>query len=290
MDKVLDFLADNYVYFIIISAILLVALVGLIAKEKRRKKNDTAMIGSAANIGQPTDTPVAPEAPQMEAAPLQMENPPLDESGTLVIQDPSVPSEPTLNNETNTNDINQNDGLTPGENGESMLVIPDPSAPASEPAPTESLFAVPDPNAQPEAPAETPSEEPSLVIPDSSAPVPEPVPAAEPTPAPAMEPQPEMVPQQEVPTAPVEPMPGPVQPQMQPQMGQQMYAQQSGMYAQPQMQPQMGQQVMYQQPVMYSQPVAQPLMYTQPMPQVVYPNQVQNGQVMYNNQNNPPQM
>ena len=52
MDVVLDFLADNYTYFIIVSAILLVILIGLIAKEKALKKRDATALVSASAISQ----------------------------------------------------------------------------------------------------------------------------------------------------------------------------------------------------------------------------------------------
>ena len=44
MNKILDFLADNYVIFIVISGVLLLALIGFIVTGRKKKKGEVEEI------------------------------------------------------------------------------------------------------------------------------------------------------------------------------------------------------------------------------------------------------
>ncbi len=106
MDGILNFLADYYILFIILSVILLFALIGFIVGERKKNK---AGVQTASATDLPinnTDTPVqnpnvtiAPEAPVMmsepvNSEPVQMETPIVSEP---VSQDVVVPVTPEVN-------------------------------------------------------------------------------------------------------------------------------------------------------------------------------------------------
>ena len=99
MDAILDFLADNYVYFIIISGVLLVALIGLLAKEKARKKKDVSTLASAGQISKQAEELQAAEVGGSQSnendGPLGMQDETQSVGDTLVIPDPSA-SQPSM--------------------------------------------------------------------------------------------------------------------------------------------------------------------------------------------------
>ena len=132
MDAILDFLADNYVYFIIISGVLLVALIGLLAKEKARKKKDVSTLASAGQISKQAEELQAAEVGGSQSnendGPLGMQDETQSVGDTLVIPDPSANKEQQQNNEP-------------------TLVIPDPTAPTEETQNNEPTLVIPDPSA-----------------------------------------------------------------------------------------------------------------------------------------------
>ncbi len=115
MDGILNFLADYYILFIILSVILLFALIGFIVGERKKNK---AGVQTASATDLPinnTDTPVqnpnvtiAPEAPVMMSEPatnepVQMNEPVVSEPVTQdvvvpTIPEPEVQSEPVVTN------------------------------------------------------------------------------------------------------------------------------------------------------------------------------------------------
>ena len=132
MDAILDFLADNYVYFIIISGVLLVALIGLLAKEKARKKKDVSTLASAGQISKQAEELQAAEVGGSQSnendGPLGMQDETQSVGDTLVIPDPSANEEQPQNNEP-------------------TLVIPDPTAPTEETQNNGPTLVIPDPSA-----------------------------------------------------------------------------------------------------------------------------------------------
>ncbi len=170
MDGILNFLADYYILFIILSVILLFALIGFIVGERKKNK---AGVQTASATDLPinnTDTPVqnpdvtiAPEAPVMMSEPVnsevvQMEVPGVNETEvsnepTLVIDEPvnqtnTVVAEetPVMMNEPVQMDsqiVNESPALESEVSNEPTLVIDEPAQnenmPIDEPVQMETL-------------------------------------------------------------------------------------------------------------------------------------------------------
>ena len=67
MDKVLNFLADNYLIFMIVAVVLLFALIGFIVDGKKKKQKNAEVVPSTNVPPQPVPTAVAANtAPQDE--------------------------------------------------------------------------------------------------------------------------------------------------------------------------------------------------------------------------------
>jgi len=106
MDKLFDFLADNYIIFIIISGVLIFALIGFIVMGKKKEKatddnkqetpvNNNQTVGESAQsvIPQPEEAPmsVPPVEGTVESPNLQVtEETQTTEAPTLVIDTPEV--------------------------------------------------------------------------------------------------------------------------------------------------------------------------------------------------------
>lgn len=89
MDKLFNFLADNYIYFLIISVILLVALIGLIASNKKKKG---AVVEFAAPEAQPLETP----QPMQTAEPVIDNVPVSKQASNIEIDETPVSTEPII--------------------------------------------------------------------------------------------------------------------------------------------------------------------------------------------------
>lgn len=162
MDKVLNFLADNYLIFMIVAVVLLFALIGFIVDGKKKKQKNAEVVPATNVPPQPLPAAVAantaPQAETVTAAPA-----------------PAVaPQEPSLSGlEATANDVNINTS-TPVTPVAPVVETPvQPAAPAE--APVESIFNTP--AVEPAAPAnEQPTlviEEPQTAAPATEAPAPE---------------------------------------------------------------------------------------------------------------------
>ncbi len=137
MDKVLDFLADNYFIFIVISGVLLLALIGFIVTGRKKKKAEV-------QTADPMAQPVAPEMPsapmdgEMPVAPTEAVTPDMNASVTPdtvvstdvssvqdTVAEPQVSMEPTI----------------PSSSDEPTLIIEDKSATPETPVETSNIDA-----------------------------------------------------------------------------------------------------------------------------------------------------
>ncbi len=197
MDSILNFLADNYLIFIIVSGVLLLALIGFIVSGRKKKKGEVQTADPVAQPMQaptptdvnqmptPVDTTVAPVEPVAPVAPANQELTP--EQQALMGNQAAAPVEP----QPVAAPVEQ-PAMEPVASDEPTLVINDPSATTtSEPA--ANMF---DPSAAlVEAPVQS---EPVVAAPVvDSTPVSEPAPVAQDVVTP-VEPQ--------APVAPVEPI------------------------------------------------------------------------------------
>ena len=188
MDKLLNFLADNYVYFMIGAVILLFALIGFFVDGKRKKKKaleaETQNVGMQSVASQPTNkvpTNVNVEPNAFVNTPVQ----PQEEK--LVIEEPSLNR--TTNLEEEINQINNQEpslNFDTPSNVNRVEPVAEPVinvAPASNP---ESIFDVPA-----VAPAPSPVQEPVMApAPEAVvAPTPMEQPLQAPTPAPVQTPE-----------------------------------------------------------------------------------------------------
>ena len=139
MDSILDFLAENYLIFIIVSAVLLVALIGFIVMSKKKPEalaetpvpggNPDGQTADTSVIPQPDQTvpetpevPVTPETPVEATAPVEPVAPVVPEAPVAPAQEITQPAP---------------EQLTPAEQAmnEPTLIINDPSAPVEPAAP-----------------------------------------------------------------------------------------------------------------------------------------------------------
>ena len=129
MDKVLDFLADNYFIFIVISGVLLLALIGFIVTGRKKKKAEV-------QTADPMAQPVAPEMPsapmdgEMPVAPTEAVTPDTVVSTDVssvqdTVAEPQVSMEPTI----------------PSSSDEPTLIIEDKSATPETPVETSNIDA-----------------------------------------------------------------------------------------------------------------------------------------------------
>ncbi len=153
MDSVLNFLADYYYIFIIISGLLLFALIGFIVMGKKKAKQEREGVDPTqapvqtevnANVGVPSETPAPAVTPEMQPTTVVQNTAPVT---------PQVTPDPTQN-------LTMQDAqmmMPPEEevkNDEPTLIINDPSAtPTVEPTPVAPSPASPVASVIPEAPA-----------------------------------------------------------------------------------------------------------------------------------------
>lgn len=91
MDKVLSFLADYYIWFMVAAGILLFALIGFIVDGKKKKKKEEVI---------PTTPSEMPSAPDAGSTPMETTLPITDENNDeqkLVIEEPTMSSEAIQN-------------------------------------------------------------------------------------------------------------------------------------------------------------------------------------------------
>ena len=160
MEGLLNFLADNYIWFAGVSVFFAFALIGLVYESKKKKKAESKTADAVAQ-------PVTAEATQM--APAQPQNVVVDTPAPSEVVTSGAPSLEGL--EANTDNFNQvkledasapqtlviDDAGTPAPAAEPTLVIDDPAAaPSAEPT-----LVIDDTPAAPEAPAEVVPEAPA---------------------------------------------------------------------------------------------------------------------------------
>ncbi len=163
MDNILNFLANNYIYFLIGSVVLLFFLIGYIVVEKKGKKKDENASASVSNNGAVT--------PEQTAQPAQADNTVQMQTAPAVNEAPMTPTveAPSLDA------LNANTAVAPTEEN---LTNSNPDIAtqtvASEPVQeSASIFDSAEANAQlSQLPPEEPvTETPTLVIEDNSTPV-----------------------------------------------------------------------------------------------------------------------
>ncbi len=233
METVMNFLADNYTYFMIAAGVLLVALIGFLVSGRKKKGNDTqaapipqndfSQMGTLEQAQAPTPaapvTPIAPTPLEPAAAPAPAQDTiftgapvnAVEEEDKLIIEAPSG----ALNENVNMDTLQIEEPVAPAP-VEASPVAPAPAAPVEAvPQSVDDgglLFETPTPEpVMPEPmmamPEVAPMVEPMMATPEA-APMPEPV-MATPEVAPMAEPvmtAPEAVPMMEA-SAPIEEMP-----------------------------------------------------------------------------------
>ena len=128
MDSLFNFLADYYVIFMGISAVLLLALIGFIVGSKKKKPAEVQTASDTAqpdlNQSEPMGVSIDEVAPQTPEVTVSVQ--PMDSEVTPVVE-----PTPSVNN------INADIPLPPEEvkSEAPTLIIEDPSAPTSAPAP-----------------------------------------------------------------------------------------------------------------------------------------------------------
>lgn len=157
MDSILNFLADNYTIFIIISVLLLFALVGFVVLGKKKK-----VVPGEVNMGPMTDQPVGPGGPAQPNVAPAMPAQTVPAPATPATPAPATIEEAQMQMQAQ-EPVNKID--------EPTLVINDPS---ENPAPAASMAPeMPAPqtlgDAQMGMDEPIRSDEPTLVIPDPSA-------------------------------------------------------------------------------------------------------------------------
>ncbi len=183
MDKLLNFLADNYVYFMIGAVILLFALIGFFVDGKRKKKKameaETQNVGMQSVASQPTN-----EVPtNVNVEPNAFVNTPVQpQEEKLVIEEPSLNR--TTNLEEEINQINnQEPSLNFATPTNESVPVQAPSEPVIDVAPAsnpESIF-----DAPAVVPAPSPVQEPIMAPAPEAVVAPTPIEQPLQTPAPA---------------------------------------------------------------------------------------------------------
>ena len=160
MDNVLNFLSENYIYFLIGSVVLLLFLIGYIVVEKKNKKKEE-------NVSATAESPVVTQTENV--APVT----PVEPMQTAPVEN-TMPTEPTVK-APSLDAFNSNATATPVEEpvvGEAP-VTPTVETPVSEPAQEPaSIFDTPEANATMEQlpPKEPTVEASTIVIEDNSTP------------------------------------------------------------------------------------------------------------------------
>lgn len=123
MDSFLDFLTDNYTYFLIAAGVLLLALIGLIVSGKKKKKEEDVNfeetpVDNTITANEPTAVSESqPEAPTISATPdIAPVQEPASAPETITLETPTEapkPVEPVQN--INPTGFNSNVSVPPAE-------------------------------------------------------------------------------------------------------------------------------------------------------------------------------
>lgn len=124
MDSFLNFLTDNYTYFLIAAGVLLLALIGLIVSGRNKKKKEENVnfeetpVDNTITVSEPTavsesqaEAPILSATPEPTSAPVQEQAPAPE---TITLETPTEapkPAEPVQN--TSSMDFNNNVSVPP---------------------------------------------------------------------------------------------------------------------------------------------------------------------------------